>query len=111
MWTNLYLSDKCSISYITSPKLIRRFHFKYTTFNGIKHIRAYDIYLVDIGGKDYFKVTEDFESPQYFESYEHASAYVFKECGRLQSNIMKEEEQIRTYIETKNKRKKGVKVS
>lgn len=111
MLTKIDIGDNCKITYLTTAKLLRKYHFEYTTFHGIKHPRTYEIYLSNVDGKDYFKVSDDINAPQYFDTYDEATNYVFEECGKLRNNIIIEEEQIRTYIETNNKRKKGVKVS
>lgn len=111
MGTEIKLDDNCRIFYATFPVRLRSYHFEYIRFNDIKYERIYDVYFVHIDHKNKFKVVSFMDDGCYFDSFDEAEAYIFKEFGELKTRIQEDEKDVQVFITANNKRKRGSKKS
>ena len=107
MGTEITLDNNCKIFYATFPVRLRRYNFEYITFHEIKHEHYYEIHFVNIEHKNKFEVRSFSEDDVYFDTFDEAEAYIFKQFIDLKYRIQKEESEIQAFIE----RKKGSKKS
>ena len=103
--------DNCKIRYCAFDVRLRSYNFEYTTFHGMKHEYSYEVFLAHVDCKNMFKVASCMGELTYFNTYDEAEAYIFKQFSELKSRIQIEEEEIKTYLSTDNKKKRGSKKS
>lgn len=101
MFQVIDLDDKCKITFVHMPVLLRSYHFEYKSFT-ITHKITFVIKFVSVDFKNYFKVESFIGEDKYFESYNEAEAYVFKEFNLLRDKLRDEEDRILTSISTYN---------
>lgn len=111
MGQEIQFTDGGRIFYATFPEKLRRYNFEYITFHGVKYEHYYDVYFVNVEQKNKFKVESFNEEATYFDTYDEAEAYIFKQIYELKSRIQADEKEIKAFIEKKNKRKRGSKES
>lgn len=105
MFQIIDLDDKSKITFVHMPVLLRSYHFEYNSFT-ITHKITFVIKFVSVDFKNYFKVESFIGEDKYFESYNEAEAYIFKESNLLRDKIRDEEDKILTSISIYSANKK-----
>lgn len=104
MFREISLDDKTKITYMTMPIHVRSYYFTYERWNGIKQEASYDIELVNMDYKNYFRVQNIMCDIQYFETYNEAEAYILKKFSELREQLRDEDEKVQAFLMTSNKK-------